>query len=238
MWFLKRILKNVLRYQPLRSSEPARHLVGSARTQGRPYCPDSEGDLIHSLISTYQYRRCLETGFGTGSTAVYMLHAAEPFDGEIVSVDWNEININHLGRALLKRSNMASRHRLIEKDSNKVIPELYLAGERFDFIFIDGRRTFDQLLFELFMMNRMLNPGGAIVFDDSWLPSVQRAIRLLKRHYGYEEVDYRLHNHGWRLRVFQFLITASLRRPYRAFHKVLDVEDQAPTRDHYFYRRF
>ena len=238
MWFLKRIVKNALRYEPLCSSEPARRLVDSARTEGKPYCPDSEGDLIHSLISTYQYGRCLETGFGTGSTAVYMLHAAEPFDGEIVSVDWSEANFNHLGRALLKRSNMASRHRLIEKDSNKAIPELYLAGERFDFIFIDGWKTFDHLLFELFMMNRMLNPGGAIVFDDSWLPSVRRAIRLLKRHYGYDEVDYRLHNHGWRLRLFQALTTASLHRPYRAVRKVLDVEDQAPTRDWTFYRRF
>ena len=88
----------------------------------------------------------------------------------------------------------------------------------------------------MYFFNQLLERGGAIAFDDSYMPSVRKAIRLLKRYYGYEEVDYAAHNQSFRLRVFHILTRRSLHRPYRALTKTFDTEEQAPFLDWNFHQ--
>jgi len=43
-------------------------------------------------------------------------------------------------------------------------------GERIDFAFIDGAHTFDHVLVDFFYIDRMLNVGGIVAFDDVGFP--------------------------------------------------------------------
>ena len=125
---------------------------------------------------------------------------------------------------------------MIRENSNRAVPEIFLSGEHFDFVFMDGWKTFDHLVLEIYFVNQMLNLGGVIAFDDSHMPSVRKAIRLLKRYYGYQEVDYRAHNQTLRLRLFLLLTRRSFHRPYRAFVKTTETTDQLPFQDWNFHR--
>jgi predicted O-methyltransferase YrrM len=229
---MRGLIKKILTYKPSAATTSVRRLLREGAEPSRPYCPDWEGDFLWTAIKENGYRRAAETGFGTGSTAAYMLDAL-PADGSLVSIDWSADNFNHIGRQTIERLGAAKRHTLIEEQSWRVLPRLLAGGREFDLVFIDGWKTFDYLAYELFLFNRMLAVGGMIVFDDSYLPAVRKAARLLKRHYGYREADY---GDGWRLRLFHVLTRRSLHRPFRALQKILAVDDQQPTRDWTFYR--
>jgi len=236
---MKRWLKTWLRYRADEETAPIRDVLGAERAPQRPYCADHQGDFIFRLIAARGYLHCIQTGFGTGSTALYMLAALRKLGGgEVVSIDWSETSFNEVGRRHLARSGLSEHHDLIEEPSYGVVARFLNEGRRWDFIFIDGWKTFDYLAFELFAFNRMLADGGAIMFDDCQLPAVRRAISMLKRHYGYEEVDYRTLGQTLRLRILQILTTRSLLRPYRALRKAVPLQSQQPTRDWTFYRRF
>jgi hypothetical protein len=76
------------------------------------------------------------------------------------------------------------------------------------------------------------------MFDDSHMPSVHRAIGMLTRHYGYEEIDCGRYGESVTLRIFQTLTSGSLRRPYQAFRKAIPLTRQSPRMDYIFYRPF
>ena len=237
---LKRALKKALQYRAAAETAVVREMLDRVQKEnaGRPFCPPWEGDLIHFLISRNRYSQCLETGFGTGSTALYMLHASDRWGGRVTSIDWSADNFNHIGKEIMSRSKMSERHTLIEEPSLGPMARLLLDGAAFDFVFIDGWKTFDYLAYEVFIINRLLRTGGCLMFDDTYLPAVQKIISMLVRHYGYQEIDYRQHGQPVALRLFQMLTTRRLSRPYRAFKKTMDVADQHPTRDWTFFRRF
>ena len=235
-FILKRYVAEYLRYRPLLETAPIREAIEKMRLPGYPYCHPEEGDLLYLLLQEIEGEACLEMGFHTGSTALYMANAVAARDGRVTSVCLDVGKDATRGKKLLSDNGFSARHRLIQINSNRAVPELFLANEKFDFIFMDGWKTLDHLMMELYYINQMLCTGGAIVFDDSFMPSVRAAIRLLKRYYGYTEVDYKMYRQTKKLRLFQILTSRTLYRPYRALIKSVDTEAQKPIRDWHFYR--
>jgi predicted O-methyltransferase YrrM len=232
---MKKFIKRFLAYRPLEETSDVRRSLAAVRNPNFPFCPDWEGDFIWSVITTHKLRKSLETGFGTGSTALYMLSATG--GGEVTSIDWSATQFNEIGKRLLEQTN-AKSHTLIEEPSERALSRLYIEGRAFDFAYLDGWKTFDHLALETYIVNRMLKDGGVLMFDDTRMPSVNKIARMLVSHYNYQEIAYTDHNENWRLRLWHILTTRSLRRPYRAFLKATRVEDQPAFKDYRFFRRF
>ena len=233
---LKRAVKNLLRYEPLPQTAAIRETIDIHNVDGQPFCPSSEGDLIYSLITKNDFKNCLEVGFFTGSTALYIAAATAPLKGRATSICLDKDDVVVRGQALLQSEGYSELHRVIRQNSNIALPELFSSGEQYDFVFVDGWKTFDHLAFEIYLINQMLQHGGVVAFDDSHMPSVRKAIELLKSYYGYEEIEYKDHNHSLRLRLFHCLIYRSIHRPYRALKKTIKTEDQPPFQDMTFHR--
>lgn len=235
---LRTLVKRVLQYRPAEQTAEVRNLLNEVRDPTRPYCPDWEGDLIWSIIDSQNYSRCLETGFGTGSTAIYMLHAVEKIEGTVTSIDWSSTLFNEIGKKNLRSYSGQSRHTLYEEPSEKVLPQLASENLSFDFIYLDGWKTFDHLAMEIFFANKLLAKAGTIMLDDSRMNSVNKVIALLRSHYGYREIDYSLYNETWKLRLWHVLTNRSMRRPYRAFVKTLSTEEQPVKLDYRYFADF
>jgi len=197
--------------------------------------PHYEGDLIFSLILEGGYSHCLETGFATGSTAVYMLFATKEVEGTVVSIDIAGQQRNDLGLRNVERSGFKRRHTFLENDSIRVLAKFMLEERGFDFVYIDGWKTFDHLAFELYAVDQMLETGGVVFFDDTYLPSVRQSIRMLQRSFAYEEVDYTRYGENWRLRLRHVLTMRSIFRPFRAFRKTCPTSDQPRKKDYDFF---
>ena len=208
---------------PLDATESIASVIANAKiaNKGLPFCPTYEGDLLFQLASKPNVHRCLEIGFATGSTALYMLEGVSgKVDGEVISIDFKQSDFDYLGRRLVKASRHACRHRLIEGNTNAVLPELYKEGLTFDLAFLDGWKVFAHLLLDVYFAVRMLTEKGFIVFDDARMHSTRKVISILKRYYGFIEVDY-WQCETWKHRIW-FGFSQGMkdwRRPYRAFIK-------------------
>lgn len=234
-------VKKLLTIDPSADTTMVRRTIASAFDPALPFCAPPEGELLRELILQHQYRHCLEVGFATGSTALYMLHALGDTGGDLVSIDRPEGPYNAIGKSLLAGAPVELRlapHRLIEEDSAQAIPQLLREGQTFDLIFVDGWKTFDHLAAEAYYLTRMLRVGGVMVFDDAAMPSVHKVIRLLQTHYQHQEVEYRRYGHTLRHRAFEVFTSRSRLRPYRAFTKVRSEADLPVTQDWNFFERF
>lgn len=236
---LKGFLKRVLRYQPLADTAPVRTFLEGVHQPGLPFCPPWEGDLLHSLITRHKLPRCLEIGFGTGSTAVYMLNAIERLGGgEVTSIDLCADAMNAQGRRNVANFGAAGRHTLIAENSNTAVPRLFAEGRRFDFIYVDGWKTFDHLAVEIYFLARMLVPGGFMVFDDTYVDGPVKVIDMAKAFYAFREIDYGAYCDDARLRAWLCLTHRRRRRLYRALCKTVEIDQLPVATDWVFHRNF
>lgn len=100
--------------------------------------------------------------------------------GRGLGTGWEGIGVANLERA--GYSDMIEFH---EEDSFVALPRLYEKGTRVEFAFIDGAHTFDYAFVGFFMVDKMLNVGGVIVFDDAHYPSVRKVCRYAATNLNY-----------------------------------------------------
>jgi predicted O-methyltransferase YrrM len=163
-----------------------------------------------------------------------------------------EQNTVHGGAALasLRRAGLDSVFELLEGPSHLMLPRLLEKGVVLDLGFIDGWHTFDYSLLDFFYTDKMLRPGGVVLFHDRSWPSKQKVIRFIKTHRRYRELPVRYATRPgffrWVRRVvaakwhwlrgapFGIVTSAITNRPEIA--AFLKVESFEP--DHRFFRNF
>lgn len=233
---LKNFVRRTAKYTGLEETARIRTALASASHRGWPYCPPDEGDLLFLLAQAVGEQNALEVGFATGSTAAYMLHGLGT--GHVTSIDYDQNQYEREGEKLIQSLGFAVRHRLIEDNSIRVLPELHASGARYGLVFLDGWKTFDHMWVDTFYCARMLNLGGFMVFDDARMPAVRKCISLLRGYYQFAGVDTYARIGGGKLRLWHALSTRTLRRPYVALQKVVDLDKTEAGRQFDFWKPF
>ena len=219
---LKDLVRRTAKHEGLAETAAIRSALAAARRPGWPSCPDDEGDLLFLLAKSAGPQNALEVGFATGSSAAYMLHGLGA--GQLTSIDYDQNQYEREGVKLVASLGFAPRHRLIEDNSIRALPELHASGARFGLVFLDGWKTFDHMWVDTFYCARMLNRGGYMVFDDARMPAVRKCISLLRKYYRFADVDTYARIGGGRLRLWHLLSTRTHLRPYVALQKVVDID--------------
>ncbi len=156
--------------------------------EGVPFImPELARDIYDFVLKT-KPRQCLELGFGHGASSCYIAAALEEVGhGHLTTVDlepareWQEPAIEDL----LERTGLAPqvtivrehtsytwflKRKIAEQTRNRTCRPLY------DFCFLDGAKnwTIDSAAF--FLMDKLLLPGGWLLFDDlQWTYSSKKA---------------------------------------------------------------
>ena len=230
---MKRVLKRLLAYRPLDDTAAVRAALEPLRREdGLPVCPPWEGDLIHETISGIRAADCLEIGFHTGSSAVYMLNAVRPFAGTVTSIEPNPENAR--GFATVAAYDPLANHKVIESLSHEALPRLLSDGRRFDFIFLDAWKTLDALVTDCYFATRLLRTGGILFFDDHQMPSVRKAARMMRSHYGYAPMRALPAHAGWQFRLYLALTCGTRHMPFVRLQKILDDADAPAVKDWHF----
>ena len=139
-----------------------------------------EGRFLGRIIETVKPRTSLEIGMAYGVSALYICEALSklPHQARHIAMDpfqteqWRRIGLTNVAAA--GYAHMLEFH---ENRSELVLPQLLAAGTSIDFAFVDGWHTFDQVMVELYYLNRMLSVGGVIAFDDAERRGINRVIR-------------------------------------------------------------
>ncbi len=170
------------------------------------YVEDAEGNLIspfptatayeigllfNELIRNLNLQKTLEIGMAYGLSTMFICQAHHDKGiGSHTAIDpfqtkaWKSIGLLNI-----KKAGLAEKFRFLEAFSHEALPQLLAAGEQFDFTFIDGSHFFDDVLVDFFYIDKMLKPGGYIVFDDIWMPGIRKVVHFVLKNKSYQLVN-------------------------------------------------
>lgn len=178
----------------------------------------TQAGKIYEHFEKFRPGSALELGFAHGVSTCYLAGALDEFGGEkVTSIDVGAaLNRSPNIRELLDRCDLAPRVDVVVADTSYTwtLMEMLRSGDprRFDFVYIDGAHNWDVDGFAFFLVDRLVRPGGWILFDDldwsyrtspsmadiDWvrkLPEIQQTtpqVRLIfevlvRTHPGYDE---------------------------------------------------
>jgi predicted O-methyltransferase YrrM len=149
----------------------------------------STGELLQRAVADVQPGVSLEIGLAYGVSTLFICEAlsALPHPGVHIVLDpfqhgkWKGIGLKNIEEAGFR--DLVEFH---EERSEMFLPRLVAEGRRVDFAFIDGLHRFDQAFVEFYYVNRLLRPGGVVLFDDAARASVKRVVRHALTYPCYE----------------------------------------------------
>lgn len=178
-----------------------------------PYMTLAQGTLIGDIIKEYDCKSVLELGFFHGVSTCYIAGALDDLGGKrtITTIDLEGAktdrrpNVEELLATLGLRDKAEVYYE--PKSYNWRLMKFIEEGRRFDFCYVDGGHNWYDSGYAFFLVDKILNPGGLILFDDlywsaknmpdasDW-PSEERTTKgvlkvwelLVCQHPDYEEV--------------------------------------------------
>lgn len=147
-----------------------------------------EGGFLQEIVMEIRPRISLETGFAYGISALFICEALQKVKGKKHFVIDPNQNSSYEGNGIrnIKKAKYDNLVEFIEVPSEVALPDLLRQRTRIDLAFIDGVHTFDHALIDFFYINKMLNVGGAVIFDDANWPSISRLCRYVSRYPCYK----------------------------------------------------
>ena len=85
-----------------------------------------------------------------------------------------------IGTQAVRELNFDSKFEHIPETSVTALTDLCKQGIKADYIYIDGAHTFDYALVDFFCSNRVLTVGGILIFDDMWMPALQKVASFIR----------------------------------------------------------
>jgi predicted O-methyltransferase YrrM len=151
-----------------------------------PHSIDREpGAALRDLALAERAERTIEVGLALGVSALLLCQAVVRRGGRHVAIDpLQRESWNGAGLRTLREAGVEELVEVIEEQSQLALPRLVAEGREFDFAFVDGDHRFEGVFLDLYFMTRLVRPGGLIVVDDMWMPSVRTAVAYVERNLG------------------------------------------------------
>jgi len=162
----------------------------------------NEGLWLYELCIKTKPKRTMEIGVAYGFSTIFFLAALKANGtGMHVAMDpFQQTEYHGIGLQKVRDLGMEGSFRFMEELDVTGIPSLIREGLRFDVIFIDGNHRFDDVLLDFTLADYVCADGGFIILDDSWMPSIQRAVAFIESN----RADYRIQTTPAKtLKVFQ-----------------------------------
>lgn len=146
--------------------------------------PYEDGKALYTLITKAQSRQTLEIGMAYGISTLFMLQGHQDNGGgEHVAIDpYQSTWWEGIGLLNVERAGFDGMFQCIEAPSFVALPQLLAQDKKFDFIFIDGNHRFEFTLVDFFYADKLLKPGGHVMFHDTWLPSIRKVLSFIYRN--------------------------------------------------------
>lgn len=154
--------------------------------------PERDCDLVRDLLIGEGAQTVVEVGLAYGSSALAIGEALVTLDPPVprhVVIDpFQERAFSNVGWDLLRSAGLDSIATLVTAPSSVALPQLVADGLTADAAFVDGSHRFHEVFVDLYFLRKIVRPGGLIILDDDWAPSVRTAVRYYERNLGWTVV--------------------------------------------------
>lgn len=143
--------------------------------------------MLQRLIKELRPVVSLEVGLAYGISALYICEALREVGAKRhIVIDPNQQNHwQNIGLHNIQAAGYADLAEHISHGSELALPQLLRDRVEIEFAFIDGYHIYDQTLVEFYYIDRLLKPGGIVVFDDADWPSVRKVCRYVATNRAY-----------------------------------------------------
>ncbi len=149
--------------------------------------PKDQCQFLQEIIKTNGFTKSLEIGFAFGLSTLAIIEEIAKNGGRHCVIDKFEMSgWGGNGLELIKQAGYEDSLEFYEKYCYEVLPEFMRAGRHFDFAYIDSTKQFDWLLVDFFYIDKILQTGGVIVFDDVAFPGIRKLLRYISRYPNYK----------------------------------------------------
>ena len=181
--------------------ERIREVRGRLGREGPPWSRDREGDfatvtvpeaqcdLLRDLLIAESVGIVVEVGLAYASSALAIGEAlvavGAPHPRHVVIDPFQERDWRNVGLELLRSAGLDSIVELMTDRSSIALPRLMVEELSADAAFVDGSHRFHEVFVDLYFLRHIVRPGGLIVVDDAWMPSVRTAVRYFEENLGW-----------------------------------------------------
>lgn len=136
-----------------------------------PHMDAYTGEIITRHIHTFGLKRVIEMGTRHGASACFFAAAVKKLDGHVTTIDLDYTkDVTPNIEQLLEQCGLSNevrifREKYVEGGAWRLL-KLIEAGEQFDLCYIDGSHLWRDVAADFIMMDRLLRPGGWMLFDD------------------------------------------------------------------------
>jgi predicted O-methyltransferase YrrM len=165
---------------------------GHDRDFPRVSLPERDCDLLRDLLISVRAEAVVEVGLAYGSSALAIGEAlvtvGRPHARHVVIDPFQADVWSNAGRDLLSRAGLDPIVRFLPEASSTALPQLLTEGLVADAAFVDGSHRFHEVFVDLYYLRKIVRPGGLVVVDDDWTPSVRTAVRYYERNLGWSAI--------------------------------------------------
>jgi predicted O-methyltransferase YrrM len=146
----------------------------------------AQGKLLAAMHRAMKPALSIEIGFAYGFSTLHILDsmhehgygahiAIDPFE----MADWKGI-----GLANVRALDFSSRFAHVPTFSSSALCQMRDEGVRSSYVYIDGDHRFDGIMVDFHCAHQILEPGGVILFDDMWMPSMQKVAAFISANFS------------------------------------------------------
>lgn len=154
--------------------------------------PERDCDLLRDLLISERAETVVEVGLAYASSALAVGEALvtvnAPNPQHIIIDPFQDHAYSDVGWDLLHAAGLDSTATLVRAWSSIALPELVAEGLVVDAAFVDGSHRFHEVFVDLYFLRKIVRPGGLIVMDDDWTPSVRTAVRYYEQNLGWTAI--------------------------------------------------
>jgi predicted O-methyltransferase YrrM len=154
--------------------------------------PERDCDALRDLLVNEGVETVVEVGLAYGRSALAIGEALLAVDARrplhiiidpLQATEWSNV-----GWQMLRSAGLDAIARLVLQPSSLALPRLVAEGVTADAAFVDGSHRFHEVFVDLYFLRKIVRPGGLIVLDDHWWPSVRTAERYFEVNMGWRVV--------------------------------------------------
>ncbi|MFC9911367.1 class I SAM-dependent methyltransferase [Streptomyces sp. NPDC127197] len=151
--------------------------------------PERDCDQLRDLLISEGAQTVVEVGLAYASSALAIGEALitvnPPHPQHVIIDPFQESAWSNACWDLLRSAGLDSIAALMLTPSSIALPQLLAEGLVADAAFVDGSHRFHEVFVDLYFLRKIVRPGGLIVIDDDWAPSVRTAVHYYERNLGW-----------------------------------------------------